>query len=201
MKKKEIKKLISRDYLTIGLYTVVEFVAMMILSVVTIPILAWFYPYATAFVLFFTCPIYLLMAFKVGKKGTLLLFGAINGVFYAIMGTVYILPVTLLGGLIGEVILVKTNGYRKLGPQTAAFTIYNLLYGFSNYLILAISAELYQSMIQDTGYTNNYLHYMSEPLWIGVSVVVMIAAVVLGCFFGYKLLNKHFVKAGVIKSA
>lgn len=201
MKKKETKKLISRDYLTIGLYTVVEFVVMMILSVVTIPILTWFYPYATAFVLFFTCPIYLLMAFKVGKKGTLLLFGAINGVFYAIMGTVYILPVTLLGGLIGEVILAKTNGYRKLGPQTAAFIIYNLLYGFSNYLILAISAELYQSMIQDTGYANNYLHYMTEPLWIGVSVVVMIAAVVLGCFFGYKLLNKHFVKAGVIKSA
>lgn len=201
MKKKETKKLISRDYLTIGLYTVVEFVVMMVLSVVTIPILAWFYPYATAFVLFFTCPIYLLMAFKVGKKGTLLLFGAINGVFYVIMGTVYILPVTLLGGLIGEAILAKTNGYRKLGPQTAAFIIYNLLYGFSNYLILAISAELYQSMIQDTGYTNNYLHYMTEPLWIGVSVVVMIAAVVLGCFFGYKLLNKHFVKAGVIKSA
>lgn len=201
MKKKETKKLISRDYLTIGLYTVVEFVVMMALSVVTIPILAWFYPYATAFVLFFTCPIYLLMAFKVGKKGTLLLFGAINGVFYAIMGTVYILPVTLLGGLIGEAILAKTNGYRKLGAQTAAFTIYNLLYGFSNYLILAISAELYQSMIQDTGYTNDYLHYMTDPFWIGISVVIMIAAVVLGCFFGYKLLNKHFVKAGVIKSA
>lgn len=201
MQKKKTEKLISKDYLTIGLYTVVEFVVMMVMSMVTLPVMAWFYPYATAFVLFFTCPIYLLMAFKVGKRGTLLLFGAINGLFYAIMGTVYILPVTLLGGLIGEAILAKTNGYRKLGAQTAAFTIYNLLYGFSNYMILAISADLYNSMIKNTGYTNNYLHYMTEPFWIMVSIVVLILAVVLGCFFGYKLLNKHFVKAGVIKSA
>ena len=48
MKKKRTDKLISKDYLTIGLYTVVEFVVMMILSVATMPFLAWFYPYATA---------------------------------------------------------------------------------------------------------------------------------------------------------
>ncbi|MDT2822391.1 MptD family putative ECF transporter S component [Enterococcus devriesei] len=201
MKNKKTEKLVSKDYLTIGLYTVVGFVVMMVLSMVTLPILAWFYPYATAFVLFFTCPVYLLMAFKVGKKGTLLLFGAINGVFYAIMGTVYILPITLLGGLIGEMILAKTNGYRKLAPQTAAFTIYNLFYGFSNYIILAISADFYFSQLANSGYSDTYLKYMTAPFWIVISAVALIVATGLGCFFGYKLLNKHFVKAGVIKSA
>ncbi|MBO0456705.1 MptD family putative ECF transporter S component [Enterococcus hulanensis] len=201
MKKKKTATLISKDYLTIGLYTVVGFVVMMVLSMATLPFMAWFYPYATAFVLFFTCPIYLLMAFKVGKKGTLLLFGAINGVFYAIMGTIYILPITLLGGFIGEVILAKTNGYRKLGPQTIAFTIYNLLYGFSNYIILAISADYYFKMMENTGYTDNHLEYLTAPFWIVISTVALIAAICLGCLFGYKLLNKHFVKAGVIKSA
>lgn len=201
MKNKKTEKLVSKDYLTIGLYTVVGFVVMMVLSMVTLPILAWFYPYATAFVLFFTCPVYLLMAFKVGKKGTLLLFGAINGVFYAIMGTVYILPITLLGSLIGEMILAKTSGYRKLAPQTAAFTIYNLFYGFSNYIILAISADFYFSQLANSGYSDTYLKYMTAPFWIVISAVALIVATGLGCFFGYKLLNKHFVKAGVIKSA
>ncbi|MGM0168105.1 hypothetical protein IGI39_003117 [Enterococcus sp. AZ135] len=200
MKKKKTDKLISKDYLTIGLYTVVEFVVMMVMSMVTLPIMAWFYPYATAFVLFFTCPIYLLMAFKVGKRGTLLIFGAINGLFYAIMGTVYILPITLLGGLIGEVILAKTKGYRKLGAQTLAFTIYNLLYGFSNYIILAISADYYSKMTENTGYSGDHLKYLTEPFWIMISIGALISAIVLGCLFGYKLLNKHFVKAGVIKS-
>ncbi|MGO2892707.1 MAG: MptD family putative ECF transporter S component [Enterococcus devriesei] len=201
MKNKKTEKLVSKDYLTIGLYTVVGFVVMMVLSMVTLPILAWFYPYATAFVLFFTCPVYLLMAFKVGKKGTLLLFGAINGVFYAIMGTVYILPITLLGSLIGEMILAKTSGYRKLAPQTVAFTIYNLFYGFSNYIILAISADFYFSQLANSGYSDTYLKYMTAPFWIVISAVALIVATGLGCFFGYKLLNKHFVKAGVIKSA
>lgn len=201
MKKKRTDKLISKDYLTIGLYTVVEFVVMMILSVATMPFLAWFYPYATAFVLFFTCPVYLLMAFKVGKRGTLFLFGVINGLVYAIMGTFYLLPITIIGGLLGELVLIKTKGYRKLGPQTIDFTIYNLIYGFSNYLILAISADFYFSMIEDTGYTASYMEYMTSPFWITVSVVALIAASCLGCVFGYKLLNKHFIKAGVIKSA
>lgn len=200
MKNKKTEKLISKDYLTIGLYSVVEFVVMMVMSMATLPILAWFYPYATAFVLFFTCPIYLLMAFKVGKRGTLLLFGAINGLFYAIMGSVYILPITLLGGLIGEVILAKTNGYRKLGAQTVVFTIYNLLYGFSNYIILAISADYYFSVMKNSGYTANHLEYLTNPFWIMVSTAALIVSICLGCLFGYKLLNKHFVKAGVIKS-
>lgn len=201
MKKKKTDKLISKDYLTIGLYTVVEIVVMMVMSMVTLPFMAWFYPYATAFVLFFTCPIYLLMAYKVGKRGTLLLFGAINGLFYAIMGTVYILPITIIGGLIGEVILAKTNGYRKLSAQTVAFTIYNLLYGFSNYIILAISVDYYYTLMESTGYTENHLEYLTEPFWIMVSAAALIVAICLGCIFGYKLLNKHFIKAGVIKSA
>lgn len=201
MKKKKTDKLISKDYLTIGLYTVVGIVIMMVMSMVTLPLMAWFYPYATAFVLFFTCPVYLLMAYKVGKRGALLLFGAINGLFYAIMGTVYILPITIIGGLIGEVILAKTNGYRKLGAQTAAFTIYNLLYGFSNYIILLISADYYATLMENTGYSENHLDYLTEPFWIVVSTVSLIVAICLGCLFGYKLLNKHFVKAGVIKSA
>ena len=150
MKKKKTDKLISKDYLTIGLYTVVEIVVMMVMSMVTLPFMAWFYPYATAFVLFFTCPIYLLMAYKVGKRGTLLLFG------------VYILPITIIGGVIGEVILAKTNGYRKLGAQTVAFTIYNLLYGFSNYIILAISVDYYYTLMESTGYTENRLEYLSS---------------------------------------
>ncbi|MBL1230614.1 MptD family putative ECF transporter S component [Enterococcus sp. BWB1-3] len=199
MKKKTTASLASKDYLTIGLYTLVQFVIVMTLSMVTVPFLLWLYPYATAFVLFFTCPIYLLIAFKVGKKGTLLIFGAVNGLFYAIMGTIYVLPFTLIGALIGEFILAKTKGYRKLTAQTAAFTIYNLFYGFSNYIILAISADYYFSTMQIEGILlEAYTKYMITPFWIFISIMALIMAISLGCLFGYHLLRKHFIKAGII---
>ncbi len=195
-------KLASRDYLTIGLYTVADFAVSAVFSMLTVPILLWFFPYATAFVLFFTCPIYLLMAYKVGKKGTLFLFGAINGLIYAVMGSPFVLPFVLIGSLVGEILLAKTNGYRKLAPQTAAFCIYNLLYGFCNYFVLALSADYYFESMQIEGAMREaYTKYMTQPFWIVTAVAALLVAIVLGCRFGYRLLKKHFLKAGLVAEA
>ncbi|WP_207940447.1 hypothetical protein DOK78_002060 [Enterococcus sp. DIV2402] len=196
---KNKNKLVSKDYLTIGLYTVVNLVISFALSILTTPFLVWAYPYATAFVLFFTCPIYILLAFKVGKRGTLLTFGIINGLFYTIMGAPFVLPFTMLGALLGEIVLAKFGGYRSLRAQTIAYTLYNLVYGFCNYIILAISAEYYFSTMQIEGVLRDaYVKYMTTPFWIVVAVLTLIVAIVLGCLFGYGLLKKHFIKSGLV---
>lgn len=196
---KNKNKLVSKDYLTIGLYTVVNLVISFALSILTTPFLVWAYPYATAFVLFFTCPIYILLAFKVGKRGTLLTFGVINGLFYTIMGAPFVLPFTMLGALLGEIVLSKFGGYRSLRAQTIAYTLYNLVYGFCNYIILAISAEYYFSTMQIEGVLRDaYVKYMTTPFWIVVAVLTLIVAIILGCLFGYGLLKKHFIKSGLV---
>ncbi|HHV13068.1 MAG TPA: MptD family putative ECF transporter S component [Clostridiales bacterium] len=199
MKSKNSTKLISKDYLTIGLYTVVSLVISFALSMLTIPFLVWAYPFATAFVLFFTCPIYLLMAFKVGKKGTLFIFGVINGLFYTIMGAPFVLPFVLVGGLLGEIVLAKSGKYRSFKSQAVAYIIYNLIYGFCNYIVMAISAEYYLSTMQVEGALRDaYIKYMTTPVWIVVAIVAVVGGIYLGCLFGYKLLKKHFVKSGFI---
>lgn len=202
MKKEKTNKLVSKDYLTIGLYTVVSLVISFALSMLTTPFLVWAYPFATAFVLFFTCPIYVLLAYKVGKRGTLLTFAIINGLFYAIMGAPFVLPFTLVGGLLGELILAKFGGYRNLKAQTLAYTVYNLIYGFCNYIVLAISAEYYFSLMQIEGVLREaYIKYMTTPFWIAVAIAMLVIAIVLGCLFGYKLLKKHFIKSGIVSSS
>lgn len=199
MNQKRTFQLTSKDYLTIGLYSVVCLVLSVILSVATSPFLLWFYPYATAFVLFFTCPIYILMAFKVGKKGVLLTFGIVSGIFYALMGAVFVLPFTLVGGILGEYLLSTVGNYRSLHSQTIAFTVYNVIYGFCNYIIVAFSADYYFSTMHIEGTLRDvYIQYMTSPLWISVAVIALISSVTLGCLFGYKLLQKHFVKAGFV---
>lgn len=196
---KNKNKLESKDYLTIGLYTVVNLVISIGLSMLTVPFLVWAYPYATAFVLFFTCPIYILLAFKVGKRGTLLTFGIISGLFYTIMGAPFVLPFTILGGTLGEFILSKFGGYRNLKAQTIAYTVYNLIYGFCNYIILAFSAEYYFSTMQIEGaLKETYLKYMTSPFWILVAVLMLIISITFGCWFGYNLLKKHFIKSGLV---
>ncbi|WP_430611611.1 MptD family putative ECF transporter S component [Enterococcus sp. DIV0876] len=192
-------KLASKDYLTIGLYTVVNLIVSIALSVLTTPFLVWAYPYATAFVLFFTCPIYILLAFKVGKRYTLLTFGIISGLLYTIMGTPFVLPFAILGAAVGELILSAFGDYRNLKAQTIAYTIYNLIYGFCNYIILAFSAEYYFSTMHVQGALKDaYIKYMTSPFWIIVAVVLLIIANILGCWFGYHLLKKHFIKSGLV---
>lgn len=202
MKKIESNRLISKDYITIGLYAVVSLVISMALSVITTPFLVWAYPFATAFVLFFTCPIYLLLAYKVGKRGTLFVFGLINGLFYTVMGAPFVLPFTIIGGLLGELVLAKNKNYRNLNAQTIAYTVYNLIYGFCNYIVMAVSADYYFSTMQIEGAMKDaYVKYMTTPLWIGVAVIALIIAIYLGCVFGYKILQKHFIKSGLISDA
>ncbi len=196
---KSTQALQSKDFLTIGLYTVVTLVISFALSMVTTPFLVWAYPFATAFVLFFTCPIYLLLAFKVGKRGTLFTFGVINGLFYTVMGAVFVLPFTILGALLGEWILAWFKNYRSLKAQTLAYIAYNLIYGFCNYIILAISSEYYFKTMQIEGSMKDvYLKYMTSPFWITVAIVTLVIAIALGCVFGSKLLKKHFIKSGLI---
>lgn len=193
------KRLVSKDYITIGLYTVINLVLSFLLSMITMPFLLWAYPYATAFVLFFSCPIYLMLAYKIGKKGVLITYAVINGLFYTIMGAPFVLPFVLIGGSFGELILARKETYRNLKSQMLAYTIYNIIYGFCNYIILAISADYYFSTMKIEGVLRDaYIKYMTTPFWIMVALVALIIAIQLGCVFGYQMLKKHFVKAGYI---
>lgn len=199
MNKVNSQKLVSKDYIAVGLYTVVNLILSFLLSMLTMPFLLWAYPYATAFVLFFSCPIYLLLAYKIGKKGVLFLYAVLNGLFYTIMGAPFVLPFVLAGGILGELILAKRAAYRNLKSQMLAYTLYNLIYGFCNYVIMAISADYYFSTMQIDGPLREaYIKYMTTPFWVVVAVVCLIISIQLGCVFGYRLLKKHFVKSGYI---
>lgn len=197
-----MKKLASKDYITVALYTVVSLVLVLMLSIVTMPFMAWFYPYATGFVLFFSCPIYLLMAYKVGKKGTLLLHAVLNGILYTILGTPFVLPFTILGGLLGEYVLSKFASYRNLTAQTIAYTIYNVIYGMCNYVVVKISMDYYlEAMKVQIGDAGAQMAFMTQPFWIVVTLVTIIVGIILGCLFGYQLLKKHFIKSGLISAS
>lgn len=200
MNAKSTDRLQSKDYITIGLYTVVNLVIVFAISLMMTPVLIWIYPYATAICLFFSCPVYLLLAFKVAKRGTLFIFAIINGLFYTIMGAPFVIPFVLIGGLLGELLLARSGNYRSLKAQTIAYTIYNVIYGFCNYVIMAISADYYFRTMQIEGSLRDaYILYMTTPHWIAIAVICLIAAIYLGCLFGYQLLKKHFVKAGYIR--
>jgi energy-coupling factor transport system substrate-specific component len=195
-----MKELTSKDYITIGLFTVANLVVIIALSMAVTPFLLWAYPYSTGFVLFFSCPVYLLLAYRVGKPGALFLFSTFTGVVYILFGTPYVLIFLILGGLLGELILkVRKKGYRDIVSQTIAFTVMNLIYGFSPYAIIVISVEYYFESMQITGTLRDaYLKFMTTPIWIGVAFGSLTIGIVLGCIFGYHLLKKHFVKAGYV---
>jgi energy-coupling factor transport system substrate-specific component len=85
-------RLTARDLVSIGIYSVLIRLITMIVSIPFTPFLAVTMPFISGVCAFFSAPVYLLMAYKVGKRGVMMLLCAVMGLSYVLMGYGFMLP-------------------------------------------------------------------------------------------------------------
>lgn len=200
--KKDTTKLNIRDLILIGVLTTVLVVIESIVGVMLMPMMwvALLAASATSSVLM--APVYMLMAFKVGKRGTFLLVSVLRGLFYTLMGWPSMLIIMLPVGLLGELLLSPPENYRNRQRVSLVWIVNTAIYSMHGAILVWVFGIQY--MTASGQYSPEQVAFMQAAYFnpLTVAAVMLLGAIgaALGCWLGWKILKKHFIKSGLIQA-
>lgn len=192
-----------RDLVLIGVMTTLMVVIEIVVGVMLMPIMWLALLLGTAASAALMAPVYMLLAFKVGKRGTFFLVSALRGVFYTLMGWPSMFIIMLPAGLLGELILSPPEQYRNTWRVTLAWVVNTAIYGLHGAVLVWLFGMQY---ISGSGqYSAEQIALMEaayfNPLTVAGIMLIGAAFAALGCWVGAKLLRKHFIKSGLVQAS
>ena len=193
---KNSSKLTGKDLINIGIYAAIYYVIVFIIAMLgMVPVL---YPMLVVF-----CPIiggipFMLFLTKVKKFGMIFIMSILMGLMMLISGMgIYPLIVSILSGLISEIIYRKDNYTNaKMAVLTnATFS----LWVWACFLLLFLNRTSFlASRAESVG--QEYVDALNRltPDWLcPVLLVICFICGIIGGLLGKKMMSKHFKKAGV----
>lgn len=151
----------------------------------------------------FVCgPIYFLMVSKVNKRFVSFIYMTMVGIAFLIMGNWFLLVWFMLIGVVCEMILWKPGANKDTAKVTISWLTYSELYLGVNILPILFFWDDFVSTATSMGmsqeYLDTFLGYYQSPAWLAFIIAITAILSFLGCFLGKKLINKHFIKAGIL---
>ena len=194
----EMEKLKIKDLVTIGVFTVIYFVLMLLSGMIGIvPILYLAYPTVAGII---TGIVIMLFMAKVQKPGGLFILGSICSLIVIAMGNTYVILVHALISMVIAEIIRKTGGYKSFKHNMLSFAIFNTwICGFLMQVLLAKDKVIEIAETRGMGYA--YIMKLIALLNFSSMILVYIGAIVggiIGAYIGKAFLKKHFEKAGII---
>lgn len=195
---KATNKLQTKDFISIGVFSVLFAVVLFLFGAVG-GLLAALFPLfgVFGFLVYGIVVMYLLA--KVPKRGVMLLLGAITAVIYFLIGAYGPIPLFVLaGGIVGELI-AGSGHYRSFPRIVIGYAAYSILiwFGFMSPLVFSMQSYIDASVASyGAEYTRMLLDFAHGPLLIAAGIGT-VAGAIDGAFLGRKLFKKHFEKIGV----
>ncbi len=195
------KGLTVRDIVTIAISAVLYVIIRYAVTMITIPSVKIFMILSGSFVAFLGAPLYLVMANRVSKTGTIFLFAVLIGIGDGLMGYLFLTLYFAFGGLVAEIFMIGKNSYKNPLRNSIGWTVYSLMFSLGNYIAIWFTWESYEVQALANGLPRELLdmhrYYYTTPLWIFIISGLAIIGAILGCLFGHKILNRHFKKSGI----
>ncbi|CAM3295767.1 MULTISPECIES: MptD family putative ECF transporter S component [Saccharibacillus] len=194
--------LLTRDYILIGVFSILIYIVNAVVGMAAMPFLGLTaMPLIAGVCLLFSTVVYQVMAIKIGKRGVLLLFAIVTGLFYLLMGVPFMLPFMACAGIVGELALLGGGkaAYRSFIRQAGAFGAYGVVYGMGSFVMIYVysGAALADMFAPDT--LALMVGFARSPVWMIGSMAFSFVMVLLGSVLGRRLLRKHFMKSGLIR--
>ncbi len=201
MLSKNKNKLQIKDLVSVGVYTALYFIIVAFSAVVTIFILPGYsYVFIPVISALLAGTIFMLMAAKVPRFGSITIMGSIMGIFFLLMGR-------FPGAFITSILLaLLADGFAFIGKYKSKFGLLVSYIVFSFSLIgpvlpMFLFPNLYMEQLvkqrRDAAYIEGAFANISQNTFIVLIVAILITAVI-GGLFGQKMMKKHFKKAGIV---
>jgi multidrug/hemolysin transport system ATP-binding protein/energy-coupling factor transport system substrate-specific component len=202
--KNSSNKLTIRDLVLIGVLSALLVVVSYLAAMLTMPFMSASLLVGSAVSAVFATPIYLLMAFKVGKRGVIFILSIVHGVFASLMGFPHMFIVMLPVGVLGEILMPRAEMYRSIKSNSLTWMVYNAVYSLHGAILIWVFGGQYFGENMSSMFTPEQLALMDvyyfNPLIVIAIMLISAAGAALGCWIGWKILKKHFIKSGLVQA-
>lgn len=192
------KGLTVKDLVTIGIFTALLFVTMLVGGIFFAPnpVLTFYMPLGAALL---GGPVFMLLVAKVPKRGAISLAGILCGVIWFATGMHWAMDLGyLIGGIAGDLI-AGTGKYRNKGLNILAFICISLG-ATGSYICYFADRGTWSSYMLNGGTSASYIDAMNGAAQNWMLAVILLGTVLVAgfsAFVGVKLLKKQFEKAGI----
>lgn len=193
-------KMKSKDFITLGIFTVLFFVVIMVCVFASAATLVT-YAFGSAIAAIPGGIIYMLMRAKVPKPGSVFLSGFIIGLIQFLAGAGWPVALGFVVGAVLAELLSKAGGYKNFWFNTIGYSIYMCCFALGTYLPMVFMANYVEDMSTSNGVDAAFikgLHdFMNGPLIIAIVAVTFVAGII-GALIAKAVFKKHFERAGII---
>ena len=184
MLKTDAKKLETRDFISVGIFSLIYAVVAFVIGGVAqmTPVT---FPFMPMIVALFTGTVFMLYVAKIPKKGALSILGVIAAILLFVTGMFWMMSVFfLVFGLIADFICASAD-FRSFKKNLLAYCVMALA-PMGAYIPMVVSFE-------------GVIHSIGATWWaIPAMIIGTIVCAIIGGLIGKKLMKKHFEKAGVV---
>lgn len=193
-------KMKAKDFITLGIFTVLFFVVVMVCIFASAATVVTF-AFGAAIAALPGGIIYMLMRAKVPKAGSILLSGVVIGLIEFLIGAGWAVAVGFIGGALIAELLARAGEYRSFWLNTIGYSVYMSCFALGTYLPMVIMAGYVDDMSTSNGVDAAYLadlHNLMNGKMVVIIVLVTFIAGIIGAFIAKGLFRKHFQKAGIV---
>ena len=150
---------------------------------------------SAGFAAFVIGPTFVIAARKVQKRGTALLFWAVLGLVYAILGYGIMIPITLIAGIVCELIIGKYDNSKRIAIAFSVVMFTDSMHSILLTKILGVEGlvKYMSSTFSPEQAAQMVAAYTNEVILIAAAVNVVLC--LLAGFFGVFINNKFFEKS------
>lgn len=150
---------------------------------------------SAGFAAFVIGPTFVIAARKVQKRGTALLFWTVLGLVYAILGYGIMIPITLIAGIVCELIIGKYDNCKRIAIAFSVVMFTDSMHSILLTKILGVEGlvKYMSSTFSPEQAAQMVAAYTNEVIFIAAAVNVVLC--LLAGFFGVFINNKFFEKS------
>lgn len=192
------KGLTVKDLVTIGIFTALLFITMLIGGIVFAPnpVLTFYQPLGSALL---GGPVLMLLIARVPKRGSIAIPGILIGIVWFATGMHWAMDIGyILGGILGDLI-AGGKQYKSKALNIIAYICISLG-ATGSYICFFVDRENWCSYMLEGGTAASYIETMNATAANWMLAVILLGTIVIAAlsgFVGMKLLKKQFEKAGI----
>ncbi len=193
-------KLGGRDFINIGIFTVI-FIVLFMVCIMVMSLTIYTLPFGVALASFITASVYMLLRAKAPKAGAITLFGVLFGLVMFVMGSGWpTLAAVIAGSVIAELV-ARSGDYKSYTLEVIGYCILMLGTAIGSYIPFLVMKDYYLKLAEGNSINGEFMSRLVEFIsgsYLALALAVTVVTAMLGTVLARAVFKKHLVKAGLV---